>query len=90
MLKFRYSTKFNKDFKRCVKRNYDMQLLLDVLKVLSVPEKLPPNYKDHRLSGQYMGYRECHVKPDWLLIYKIHEDELWLDRTGTHTDLFDI
>ena len=89
MLKFRYSSKFHKDFKRCVKRNYDMRILFDVINTLSIPDTLSQQHKDHPLSGQYTGYRECHLKPDWLLIYKIQGDELLLGRTGTHADLFD-
>lgn len=88
MLKVRYSAKFNRDFKRCVKRQYAMRLLYDVINTLRIPEALSQKYRDHRLSGKYTDYRECHISPDWLLIYKIHGDELWLTRTGTHADLF--
>ena len=65
-----------------------MRLLFDVIDTLRIPEALPQKHRDHRLSGKYADYKECHISPDWLLIYKIHDDELWLSRTGTHADLF--
>ncbi len=88
MLNVRYSTRFKKDFKTCVKRGYQMPLLQQAIDTLRIPAPLPPKNKDHNLIGNYSGYRECHIEPDWLLIYKQTEDELRLDRTGTHTDLF--
>ncbi len=88
MLDVRYSTKFKKDFKTCTKRNYKMQLLQQAIDTLRVPEPLPEKNKDHVLVGNYVGYRECHMEPDWLLIYKQTDDELLLHRTGTHADLF--
>ena len=87
MLDVRYSTKFKKDFKTCQKRNYDMRLLQQVIDTLRIPAPLPGKNKDHNLTGNYVGYRECHVSPDWLLIYKQTDSELLLDRTGTHSDL---
>lgn len=89
MLNVRYSTRFKKDFKTCVKRGYKMSLLQQAIDILRVPEPLPPQNRDHNLSGNYSGYRECHIESDWLLIYKQTDDELRLDRTGTHADLFD-
>ena len=89
MLNVRYSTRFKKDFKTCVKRGYKISLLQQAIDILRVPEPLPPQNRDHNLSGNYSGYRECHIEPDWLLIYKQTDDELRLDRTGTHADLFD-
>lgn len=88
MLTVRYSSKFKKDFKNCVRRGYKMELLQRVIDILRVPEVLPPKNSDHSLSGNYKGHRECHVMPDWLLIYKQTESELQLVRTGTHSDLF--
>jgi len=88
MLNVRYSTRFKKDFKTCVKRGYKMSLLQQAIDTLRTPAQLPLKNKDHNLSGNYSGYRECHIEPDWLLIYKQTDDELRLDRTGTHTDLF--
>ena len=88
MLNVRYSTRFKKEFKTCVKRGYKMSLLQQAIDTLRIPAQLPLKNKDHNLSGNYSGYRECHIEPDWLLIYKQTDDELRLDRTGTHTDLF--
>ena len=90
MLDIRYSNKFKKDFKTIMKRGYKPQLLQDVLDILCSEQPLPPKYKDHNLSGNYAGHRECHITPDWLLIYKVEQDilTLTLTRTGTHSDLF--
>ncbi len=90
MLDVRYSTKFKKEFKICMKRGYNMALLQQVIDTLRIPEPLPPKNKDHNLSGIYCGYKECHITPDWLLIYKQTNNELRLSRTGTHADLFKI
>ena len=88
MLDIRYSTRFNKDFKTCVKRHYKLELLQQVIDILRIPDTLPPKNTDHSLSGNYAGYRECHITPDWLLIYRIDGNELLLYRTGSHADLF--
>lgn len=88
MLDVRYSTKFKKDFRACVKRRYNMALLQQVIDTLKIPDTLPPKNADHNLSGNYVEYRECHISPDWLLIYRQDENELLLYRTGTHADLF--
>jgi mRNA interferase YafQ len=85
-----YSTKFKKDYKLVVKRNLDIQLLRTVIELLADNKKLAPKQKDHALQGEYAEYRECHIKPDWLLIYRIDtiENTLELVSTGTHSDLF--
>lgn len=90
MLDIRYSAKFKKDYKAVIKRGYNPQLLQAVLELLCSEQPLPPRYKDHPLSGNYDGHRECHIAPDWLLIYKIERETLTLllTRTGTHSDLF--
>ncbi|WP_314851725.1 type II toxin-antitoxin system YafQ family toxin [uncultured Solobacterium sp.] len=90
MYKIRPSAKFQKDLKRIQKRGYDITLLKDVLNLLVNGKALPIKYKDHNLSGNFKGCRECHITPDWLLIYEISENELilYLTRTGTHSDLF--
>ena len=90
MLDVRYSTKFKKDFKLCVKRGYKMPLLQQAIDTLRIPAPLPEKNKDHNLTGNYAGYRECHIAPDWLLIYKIYNYSLILKliRTGSHSDLF--
>ncbi|HIY02633.1 MAG TPA: type II toxin-antitoxin system YafQ family toxin [Candidatus Blautia faecipullorum] len=88
MLKLNTSGKFKKDLKMCSKRGYNLKLLEDIVNTLRIPEKLPEKNKDHYLTGNYKGRKECHIAPDWLLIYEISDDELYLDRTGTHSDLF--
>lgn len=84
------TAKFQKDVKRIKKRGYDMSLLTNVLKKLSAGEPLPVKNNDHSLTGNFEGCRECHIAPDWLLIYKISQNSiyLYLTRTGTHSDLF--
>ncbi len=90
MLNIRYSNKFKKDYKTIIKRGYNPQLLQNVLTILCNEQLLPAKHKDHNLSGNYEGHRECHITPDWLLIYKIEHNilTLTLTRTGTHSDLF--
>lgn len=90
MYKIRPSAKFQKDLKRIQKRGYDITLLKDVINLLVNGKVLPIKYKDHNLSGNFKGCRECHITSDWLLIYEISDDELilYLTRTGTHSDLF--
>lgn len=90
MLTIKYQTTFKKDYRRIKKRGYDIKLLERVISLLAEETPLPPEYKDHSLSGDYKGCRECHISPDWLLVYEILEDELllYLTRTGTHSDLF--
>lgn len=90
MLTIKYETSFRKDFKRIVKRGYNIKLLEDVIGILADGKTLPEKYKDHSLTGDYKDCRECHITPDWLLIYQIDGNELilYLTRTGTHSDLF--
>ncbi len=85
-----WTTQFKKDYKMAVKRHLDIDRLDDIVRALSRGEKLPEKNKDHALSGDWEGHRECHILPDWLLIYRIEEDVLVLTlaRTGTHSDLF--
>lgn len=84
------TTQFKKDYKRAKKRGLDISELKEVITLLANEEKLPENYFDHDLQGNYNGCRECHIRPDWLLIYKISESVciLSLERTGSHSDLF--
>jgi mRNA interferase YafQ len=84
------TTKFKKDLKRVQRRGYDISLLTNVLIKLAAGETLDAVYNDHPLKGKYVGCRECHITPDWLLIYKISGNALFLflTRTGTHEDLF--
>lgn len=81
---------FKKDLKTAKKRGYDLSLLNDVVDTLASGQPLAEKYKDHSLIGNYKGCRECHITPDWLLIYEISNNELilYLARTGTHSDLF--
>ena len=82
--------KFKRDLKTIVKRGYDTRLLEKVVTKLANGEILEGKYKDHPLSGNYIGKRECHITPDWLLVYEYDNDNLflYLTRTGTHSDLF--
>ncbi len=82
--------KFKKELKKIKKRGYDLSLINEVVQTLAMGKTLEPKYQDHELSGKYKGCRECHIQPDWLLIYKYYDDDLvlYLTRTGTHSDLF--
>lgn len=86
----RPTTKFQKDVKRAQHRGYDLSLLTAVIKTLAAGDPLPEKNRDHSLSGDYSGCRECHIAPDWLLIYELCDADLilYLTRTGTHSDLF--
>jgi mRNA interferase YafQ len=70
------------------KRGKDLEKIKAVIDLLVAGEPLPPKNRDHKLGGDWIGRRDCHVEPDWILIYKLTEDELLLERTGTHSDLF--
>ena len=85
-----WTTRFKKDYKLAMKRHLDIELLDDIIRALSRGETLPEKNKDHELSGDWAGHRECHIQPDWLLVYRIEGDVLVLTlaRTGTHADLF--
>lgn len=89
MLDLNITAKFKKDRRRCIKRGYDMSLLENVVNTLRIPEPLPPENKDHVLIGNFVGRRECHIQPDWLLMYRVDGNDLYLDRTGTHADLLE-
>ncbi len=84
----RYSSQFKKDVKLTIKRGYKMSLLYEVMKALENEEVLDEKHREHPLIGNYKGYLECHIDPDWLLIYKISGQDLYFARTGTHSDLF--
>lgn len=90
MYNIRPTTKFQKDLKRVKKRGFDISLLTDIIKKLAAGEPLPEKNRDHPLSGDYVGCRECHITSDWLLIYEVDGNELilYLTRTGSHSDLF--
>lgn len=84
------SNRFRKDLKLAIKRGQDVRLLETVVNQLAAQQPLEEKYRDHELSGNYGGFRECHISPDWLLIYKVKDNELilFLSRTGSHSDLF--
>ena len=92
MLKIEFTGQFKRDYKLAIKRGFDIGALTEVVSMLSNEQPLPEKYKDHFLenSRNYKNMRECHIKPDWLLIYKKYNDRLVLEliRTGTHSDLF--
>ncbi len=88
MYDLKYVGRFKKDLKICAKRGYDLQILKDIIDMLRIPEKLPEKNKDHNLIGNYLGFKECHILSDWLLIYRYNGEYLELVRTGTHSDLF--
>ena len=84
------TTKFQRDLKRIQKRGYDISLLTNIIQKLADGEQLPEKNRDHSLNGDFVNCRECHITPDWLLIYEIDNGELilYLTRTGAHSDLF--
>ena len=86
----KYTTQFKKDFKLAMKRGLKMELLEEIISLLAMGETLPDKNKDHALTGNWTGHRECHILPDWLLVYRIENEVLVLTlaRTGTHSDLF--
>jgi mRNA interferase YafQ len=79
---------FKKDIKRAQKRGKDFEKLKAVIDLLLLEKPLPPKNRDHQLGGNWVVHRDCHIELDWILIYKIHSDEIRLERTGTHSDLF--
>ncbi len=87
-MKLIYTTQFKKDFKKIKKRQKNISKLTVVIEKLLDQGKLEPKYNDHSLSGKYQSHRDCHIEPDWILIYRITKDELILERTGSHSDLF--
>jgi mRNA interferase YafQ len=91
MLAIEYTNKMKRDARRMVKRGVDMSKLTSVLNLLANRTELPEKHHDHPLRGDMLGFRECHIEPNWLLIYQIIEDRLVLIAagTGTHSDLFD-
>jgi len=82
------SNAFKKGYKRMEKRGKDTGKIKTVINLLAKDALLPESYKDHALTGSFSGFRDCHVEPDWVLIYKKEGDNLFLEVTGTHSDLF--
>lgn len=90
MYKVKFTSAFKKSYKRIKKRGLEMALLDEVIEKLRLGQTLDEKYRDHELKGNFVGFRECHIKPDWLLIYLIEDDilTLTLADTGGHADLF--
>ena len=86
----KFTTQFRKDYKLAMKRGLKIELLERVIMLLAAGETLPEKNKDHALTGNWVEHRECHILPDWLLVYRVEDDVLvlTLTRTGTHSDLF--
>ncbi len=84
-----WSGRFKRDVRRAKKRGKDTDQLRAVLSLLIEQKPLPASYNDHPLGGDWSGFRDLHIEPDWLLLYRVDGDELQLARTGTHADLFD-
>jgi mRNA interferase YafQ len=92
MYKLKFTTSYKKDYKRIVKRGLNTFLLDEVIEELRQGKKLDERYHDHALKGKYTGFNECHIQPNWLLVYLIEDDilTLTLSRTGRHNDIFDM
>lgn len=89
MLNIKFSNKFKKELHLVEKRGKDPKKLQELMSLLVKKEVLPDKYKDHKLKSNFLGYRECHLEPDWLVVYRILEDNnIVFERTGTHSDLF--
>ena len=86
----KFTTQFRKDYKLAIKRGLKIELLERVVELLAAGETLPEKNKDHALTGNWVGHHECHILPDWLLVYRVEDDVLvlTLTRTGSHSDLF--
>lgn len=87
-LKIRQSTRFRRDIRRLRKQGTDLSKLETAVTLLVAQRALEATYRDHALTGNWRGYRECHLQPDWLLIYRVVDNELQLTRTGSHAELF--
>ena len=89
-LKVAWTNQFKKDYKMAMKRHLEVELLDEIVRQLANGETLPDKNRDHGLTGNWAGHRECHIQPNWLLIYRIENEVLILTlaRTGTHSDLF--
>ena len=88
MLRIKHSNSFKKNLKLMHKRGKNMDKFKDVTKLLVNKIPLPPKYMDHKLGGKYNNHRECHVDPDWLVIYRVENETIFFEETGTHSDLF--
>ena len=87
-MKIYYTTQFKRDYKRIKKQIKDLDKLKIIIEKLAAGRKSEPKYRDHQLSGNWKGHRDCHIESDWILIYRTEADELFLERTGSHSELF--
>ncbi|PJB39334.1 MAG: type II toxin-antitoxin system mRNA interferase toxin, RelE/StbE family, partial [Deltaproteobacteria bacterium CG_4_9_14_3_um_filter_51_14] len=83
-----YTTQFKRDYKKIKKQNKDVAKLRAVIEDLLAGQSLKPKHRDHQLFGNWEGHRDCHIEPDWVLIYRITNGNLYLERTGSHSELF--
>ena len=83
-----FEKSFERDLKKAIKRGFDLSKLKKVTSLLIQEKPLPQRHRNHRLKGNFSGYWECHITPDWLLVYKKTEKKIYFTRTGTHSDLF--
>ena len=83
-----YTSQFKRDYKKIKKQNKDLKKLKTIIEKLASGEKLEPKYRDHQLIGEFKDYRDCHIEPDWLIIYKKTSDTIIFERTGSHSELF--
>ena len=88
MLDINYTTQFKKDYKKIKRQHYDLVILHDVIELLVNEKELNLKYKNHQLIGNWKNHNECHLGTDWLLIYRISRKKLYLERTGSHSELF--
>ncbi len=89
MRAIRRTTEFKRNVRRVAKRRKDLGKLKQVIELLAAGEPLEARHRDHALGGAFRGTRDCHIEPDWLLIYELTDEDLVLIRTGTHADLFE-
>ena len=89
MLVLHLTTRFKRDVKQAAKRGKDIGKIENIIELLQAGQPVPARNRDHNLSGTWTHHRECHIEPDWLLIYRTDDEYLHLERTGTHADLFD-
>ncbi len=88
MKKIKFANRFRKELKLMWKRGKDPKNFCELMDMMRYEIQLPEKFKDHKLQGEFKDFRDCHIEPDWLLIYRILEDEIVFERTGTHSDLF--
>lgn len=87
-MKIHYTSQFKKDYKRIEKQSKNIDKLKTVIEKLVARQTLEAHYRDHQLSGNWKNHRDCHIEPDWILIYRIANENLYLERTGSHSELF--